>query len=148
MSDDELKGTPGHIGEDSTQERDEVRIAEDMSKDRRRQIFQEIKKIQPQAGKHFKDLEIPEILYDLAGNVARYEEANRRFRKVPVYGLMTDHMRYKGGAACETLTDAQSVLEGWKVASKALFRYALNLQLAPKRPEFKKMKVRNVITVS
>lgn len=130
-------------GETGVEKRDPLRIFEDMRKDPRRKIIQEIKKIQPQAGKHFKDLKIPDVLLQEAGNVARKEEAGRRFKKVPVYELLVEHIRHKGGADCETLTKSQPVLEGWKTASIALFRYALNLQLAPKRPEFKKMKVRN-----
>ena len=41
-----------------------------------------------------------------------------------------------------TLTDASQKIEDWKEATKSLLRYALNLKLAPKRPEFQRMKVR------
>lgn len=137
----------GHGDRDETapNERDATKISEGIRNDPRRQIIQEIRKIQPQTGKHFKDIAIPEVLYQQARTVAWREKADRRFRKVPVYELMVSHIRHKGGADCETLTKSQTVLEGWKVASIALFRYALNLQLAPKRPEFKKMKVRIIV---
>ena len=40
-----------------------------------------------------------------------------------------------------TLADASQKIEDWKEATKSLLRYALNLKLAPKRPEFQRMKV-------
>lgn len=39
------------------------------------------------------------------------------------------------------LADASQKIEVWKEAIKSLLRYALNLKLAPKRPEFQRMKV-------
>lgn len=142
-----IMSVAGHGDRDETapNERDPIKISEDMKNDPRRQIIQAIKKIQPQTGKHFKDIAIPEVLFQQARTVAWHEEGDRRFKKVPVYELMVSHIRHKGGADCETLTKSRSVLEGWKAASIALFRYALNLQLAPKRPEFKKMKVRIIV---
>lgn len=41
-----------------------------------------------------------------------------------------------------SLADANQKIEDWKEAMKSLLRYALNLKLAPKRPEFQRMKVR------
>ena len=40
-----------------------------------------------------------------------------------------------------TLAEAGQKIEVWKEAIKSLLRYALNLKLAPKRPEFQRMKV-------
>ena len=40
-----------------------------------------------------------------------------------------------------TLADAGQKIEIWKEAIKSLLRYALNLKLAPKRPEFQRMMV-------
>ena len=40
-----------------------------------------------------------------------------------------------------TLADASGRIEEWKEATRSLLRYALNLTLAPKRPEFQRMKV-------
>ena len=114
-------------------------------KDKRKAIIQAIGKIQPEAGKNLKDLKIPETLYQLAGDVAKTEPIDERFKKVPVYELLVGHIRYKSsidvGAGAIALRNAGPTLKGWEVASNALFRYALNLKLAPKRPEFKKMKV-------
>ena len=112
-------------------------------KDKRWEIINEIKKIQPEAGKNLKDLKIPETLYHLAGDVAKTKPVDKRFKKVPVYELLVEHIRYKGSidGGVIALRNAGPTLEGWKAASNALFRYALNLVLAPKRPEFKKMKV-------
>ena len=110
-------------------------------KDKRWEIINEIKKIQPEAGKNLKDLKIPETLYHLAGDVAKTEPVDERFKKVPVYELLVGHIRYNSSVGAIALRNAEPTLKGWKVASNALFRYALNLKLAPKRPEFKKMKV-------
>ena len=122
-------------------QRDAIARAGERAKERRKNIFREIKKIQPEAGKNLKDLRIPQSLYEQARSVAREEAPQFRFTKVPVYELLVEHIRYKCGEAAVALTTAGPVLEGWKVASVALFRYALNLILAPKRAEFKKMKV-------
>ena len=122
-------------------ERDAIAIAEGRALEKRKNVFREIKKIQPETGKNLKDLTIPQSLYELARNVAKEEAPQFRFTKVPVYGLLVDHIRHKYPEAGVALSAAGPVLEGWKVASIALFRYALNLILAPKRAEFKKMKV-------
>ena len=43
------------------------------------------------------------------------------------------------------LQEALGEVEGWQSACKALLRYALNLLLAPKRPEFRRMKVALIV---
>ena len=106
---------------------------------RRKEIIDGIKQIQPVAGKNFKDVEVPRRLYELARVVAKEEMVESRFTKVDVYKLLLRHLDYLQQKGSTTTCDA--ILDGWKKASKALFRYALNLVLAPKRPEFKKLKV-------
>ena len=108
--------------------------------DRRKEIIQGIRGIQPVAGKNLRDVEVPQRLYELAKEVAEEEPFNIRFKLVPVYRLLQEHVHVKGQGSV-ALPQAEATLTGWQQASKALFRYALNLVLAPKRPEFKKMKV-------
>ena len=107
-------------------------------RDRRREIIMKIKEIKPVSGKNLKDVEVPGELYQLAKVVAREEPAVKRFTKAKVYSLLFDHAQTTG---CVKLEQVEALLDGWELASKALFRYALNLVLAPKTPEFKKMKV-------
>lgn len=102
----------------------------------RRTIIKQIRQIQPQAGKNLKDLEVPQHLFDLAKKLVHDNDAGLRFNKVDVYGLLLGHLgRLKVSVA------VSSILDGWKLASVSLFRYAVNLLLAPNRVEFKKMKV-------
>ncbi len=44
-------------------------------------------------------------------------------------------------AGSTTLQEADQKITEWRDASKSLVRYALNLLLAPKRPEFQRLKV-------
>lgn len=62
------------------------------------------------------------VLYDLGGNESIYRL------------LIVD-------AGNTPLAQAQVKINDWKDATKSLLRYALNLKLAPKRPEFQRMKV-------
>ena len=136
-----MASEPSQASEEEQAQRDAIAITEKRAFEKRRNIFREIKKIQPETGKNLKDLTIPHSLYELARHVAKEEAVQFRFTKVQVYRLLVDHIRHKYGEAGVALSAAGPVLEGWKVASVALFRYALNLILAPKRAEFKKMKV-------
>ena len=124
--------------------RDVIAEALKDARKKRKSIIQQIKKIHPETGRNLKDLEVPETLYKLAKDVAQGQEPSLRFTKVQVYELlMADVQRRRDVGRCLTLTEAAPILEGWKLASISLFRYALNLILAPKRAEFKKMKVRS-----
>ena len=131
--------------EDEEKERDQRAITAQAVRLKRKEIIRQIKKIQPQAGKNLKDLEVPQILFLLARDVVDDPEASHRFNKVPVYELLLGDLqrraREPANAAGVTIDKAGPVLEGWKLASISLFRYALNLVLAPNRAEFKKMKV-------
>ena len=108
--------------------------------DIRQEIIQGIRGIQPVAGKNLRDVEVPQRLYKLAKEVAKKERFHIRFKLIPVYRLLPNHIHEKGQGSM-VLPQAEATLAGWQQASKALFRYALNLMLAPKRPDFKKVKV-------
>ena len=102
----------------------------------RRKITQGIRQIQPQAGKNLKDLEVPKELFEFAKHEVTGKHATLRFNRVDVYSLLLDDLRRRMNVG-----QVGSILEGWKLASVSLFRYAVNLVLAPNRAEFKKMKV-------
>ena len=144
-----VSGRPGPVGyrtrmassSSCGQERDHGSGAAEHPKhirDKRRDIILKIKEIKPVSGKNLKDVEVPGELYQLAKVVAREESAVKRFTKVEVYRLLLNHAQSNN---CAKLEQTEALLDGWELASKALFRYALNLVLAPKTPEFKKMKV-------
>ena len=133
--------------EEEAAKRDQIAIATHAVREKRREIIRQIKRIQPEAGKNLKDVEVPKSLFQLARDVVSDPEASLRFNKVDVYELLQGDLirRARGSAnapgATVTLDKAEPVLDGWKLASFSLFRYALNLILAPTRAEFKKMKV-------
>ena len=104
---------------------------------KRREIIRHIKAIKPHVGKNLKDVEIPGVLFELARGIVADPEPSLKFSKVPVYELLLGHLERRP----TSLREAPPVLDGWKLASTSLFRYALNLILAPNRAEFKKMKV-------
>ena len=97
--------------------------------------------IRPQAGKkNLKDTEIPQFLFQLAREIVLDPETGPKFKKIAVYDLLLGDL-HRRTTSDVTLDKAGPVLDGWKRAGISLFRYALNLVLAPNRPEFKKMKV-------
>ena len=126
-------------------ERDKRAVATQVVRDKRKDMIRQIRRIQPQAGKNLKDVEVPHSLFHLARDIVNDPEASLRFSKVAVYELLLGDLKRRArdpaSPAALTLDNAGPVLEGWKLASTSLFRYALNLVLAPSRAEFKKMKV-------
>ncbi|CAI7993559.1 hypothetical protein GBAR_LOCUS1277, partial [Geodia barretti] len=131
--------------EEEAQKRDVRAITTQAVREKRREIIRQIRKIQPQAGKNLKDVEVPQSLFQLARDIVRDPEASLRFNKVAVYELLLGDLnrrrRESANSGGVTLDKAVPVLDGWKLASISLFRYALNLVLAPNRAEFKKMKL-------
>ena len=139
-----LAGDP-EWNDEEAQKRDVRAITTQAVREKRREIIRQIRKIQPQAGKNLKDVEVPQSLFQLARDIVRDPEASLRFNKVAVYELLLGDLnrrrRESANSGGVTLDKAVPVLDGWKLASISLFRYALNLVLAPNRAEFKKMKV-------
>ena len=129
--------------------RDQIANATHAVREKRREIIRQIKRIQPEAGKNLKDVEVPQSLFQLAREIVNDPEASLRFNKVEVYELLQGDLirraRDPAYAPGVTLDKAGPVLDGWKLASFSLFRYALNLILAPTRAEFKKMKVSRIL---
>ena len=131
--------------EEAAERRDQIALATQVVREKRREIIRQIKRIQPEAGKNLKDVEVPQALFQLAREIVNDPEASLRFNKVEVYDLLQGDLirraRDPAYAPGVTLDKAAPVLDGWKLASFSLFRYALNLILAPTRAEFKKIKV-------
>ena len=124
------------------EKRDERAITAQAVLLKRKEIIRQIKKIQPRAGKNLRDLEVPHSLFQLAREVVNDPEASHRFNKVPVYDLLLGDLHRRAANTGGVMIDEPGpVLEGWKLASICLFRYAINLVLAPNRAEFKKIKV-------
>ena len=134
-----MEPEPAKVDSEEKKKRDEIAFARRSAEEKRRRIIQHVKKIQPEAGKNLKDLEVPTSLYELAKAVANDSEPSVRFKKVDVYSLLMADLQRRTSRGIK-VSEAE-VMKGWKVATMALFRYALNLILAPKRVEFKKMKV-------
>ena len=104
-------------------------------------------------GQSLRQVVVPEVAYTVARNFLKWapnvtvgpdnKQLACRFKVLhylprsgeSVYTLlMVD-------AGNTSLADASQKIEDWKEATKSLLRYALNLKLAPKRPEFQRMKV-------
>jgi hypothetical protein len=101
-------------------------------------------------GQSLRQVAVPEEAYTIARNFLKWapnvtfgpdnRQLGFRFKCLYPSGesiyslLMVD-------AGNTTLADAGQKIEDWKEAVKSLLRYALNLKLAPKRPEFQRMKV-------
>ena len=138
-----MEGDPAsRATSEELEKRDKRAQATQAVRQKRREIFRLIKKIEPQAGRNLKDVQVPHELFRLAREIVTDPEPSLKFNKVPVYQLLLEDLtRRARDSAPISLGQARPVLDGWKQASVSLFRYALNLILAPTRAEFKKMKV-------
>ena len=107
----------------------------------RDEIVDALKGVKINPGQQLRHVEVSQDIYDMAKNFARWapnfgaESRPYRFKMDFVYQLLQNNINSK------TLQEAPKDIEGWQSACKALLRYALNLLLAPKRPEFRRLKV-------
>ena len=117
----------------------------------RDELVRIIRSVSVEPGQTLRQVQVPEYAYKIARNFLRWapNEAigpngipapyryNVLLRISPTESiytlLMTD--------AVADHTAAKQKIEEWKEATKSLLRYALNLKLAPKRPEFQRIKV-------
>ena len=107
-------------------------------------ILEKLREIKVEPGKALRQVEVPKYVYDMATQFTQWAPyriattgAYYRFKMEFIYELLA------GNCKSTTLAEAREEIEGWQTACKALLRYALNLLLAPKRPEFRRMKVRS-----
>ena len=113
----------------------------------RRRIEEDIKAIRVQQSQALRNVTLPEDtnkwarkFVKQAPNVSPHRPATEpssplRYETFRVYRLLTD------SAGDESVLNAEKVFGDWQVAVKNLLRYALNLLLAPKRPELQTIKV-------
>lgn len=115
----------------------------------RTDIVNQVRKVYLQPSQTLRQFSLPDSVYDLARNFAT------RGTTVENYGKK--HCRYytvldciEGGdiyalleqaARLSTLEQVHGVIAQWQNAIKALLQYALNLLLAPNRPELRTVKV-------
>lgn len=104
-------------------------------------------------GQSLRQVMVPEVAYTIAKNFLKWapniifspDNTPQAYRfKVLQYLPQSGESIYTLlviDAGNTTLADASQKIEDWKEATKSLLRYALNLKLAPKRPEFQRMKV-------
>ena len=113
----------------------------DQKKTRRDKIVDAIRAVKINPGQQLRHVEVSQDIYDMANNFARWAPnfgpggQPYRFKMDYVYQLLQNNI------SSRTLQEAPEEVEGWQSACKALLRYALNLLLAPKRPEFRRLKV-------
>lgn len=104
-------------------------------------ILDEISKIRVEPGKALRQVEVPKSVYAMAAEFIQW--APYRTKTGALYRLRMDFIYALLSRNCESghLAGAREKIEGWQAACRALLRYALNLLLAPKRPEFRRLKV-------
>lgn len=107
----------------------------------RDEIVDAIRGVKVGPGQQLRQVEVSPDVYQKAMEFAKWapnfgaESQPYRFKMDFLYQLLQTNIKSK------TLQEALGEVEGWQSACKALLRYALNLLLAPKRPEFRRMKV-------
>ena len=98
-------------------------------------------KVQLGPGQQLRRVEVSPDVYQKAKEFVKWapnfgaESQPYRFKMDFLYQLLQTNINSK------TLQEAWGEVEGWQSACKALLRYALNLLLEPKRPEFRQLKV-------
>ena len=108
-------------------------------------IVDAIKRVKIGPGQQLRQVEVSPDVYHKAKEFAMWapnfgaENQPYRFKMEFLYQLL------QANITSTTLQEALGEVEGWQSACKALLRYALNLLLAPKRPEFRRMKVALIV---
>ena len=104
------------------------------------------------SGQSLRQVMVPERAYTIAKHFLKWapnvtigpDNTSLPYRFRVLYYLPSRESIYTllmVDAGNTSLTDASQKIDEWKEATKSLLRYALNLKLAPKRPEFQRMKV-------
>ena len=104
-------------------------------------IVDAIRGVKVSPGQQLRQVEVSQDVYRKAKEFAKWapnfgpENQPYRFKMNFLYQLL------QANITSRNLQEALGEVDGWQSACKALLRYALNLLLAPKRPEFRRMKV-------
>ena len=110
-------------------------------------IVDAIREVKVSPGQQLRQVEVSPDVYQKAKEFAMW---------APNFGAKSQPYRFKmdflyqllqANITSRTLQEALEEVEGWQSACKALLRYALNLILAPKRPEFRRMKVALIVCI-
>lgn len=118
------------------------------SKVSRDHIVSAILSIRLEQGLTLKQVQVSQEVYNMANKFVilapnflngsepyRFKVLYRMESNVSIYDLLM------ADAADTAIENAETKVSEWQEASKGLLRYALNLLLAPKRPEFQTLKV-------
>ena len=108
----------------------------------RKEIFDMIKQVHCKQNQNLRDVKLSEDVYRRSKNFTRTDTGHRHYYPAldrmeggGVFGLLQE------AAGNASLGDACDLVGRWKEAINSLLRYALNLLLAPNRPELKTVKV-------
>lgn len=113
----------------------------EMSLEERSALREAIAAVREEPGRFLSEVEVPSQVFHQGERFARSAPLREqgqpcRFKMDFLYELL---LRSASSAPLSDTSRAE--LEGWQAASKALLRYALNLLLAPQRPEFRRIRV-------
>lgn len=107
----------------------------------REEIVEIIKSIRVGRSQALRDVQVPELAYERAREFLKLVQ---RHPSIPWYRVLqglSDGGIYGMLARNVQESPAHVTLTRWQEVMKLLLRYALNLLLAPKRPEFQSIKV-------
>lgn len=112
-----------------------------MTLEERAALREAITAVKEEPGRFLSEVEVPSQVFDQGKRFARSAPLREqgqpcRFKMSFLYELL---LNSASSGPLSSVTYAE--LEGWQGASKALLRYALNLLLAPQRPEFRRIRV-------
>lgn len=119
----------------------------------REDIVRVLRDVSVGPGQTLRQVQVPENAYRIARSFLKWapnESVGPGNREVPLrYKVLHSippsdsiYTLLMADAGLTPISAAKGKIEEWKEATKSLLRYALNLKLAPKRPEFLRMKVR------
>jgi len=107
----------------------------------RGEIFDLVRETRFQPNQNLRDVKLPEEVYRKAESLTRSDVDRRLY--FPVLGQLEGGSIYEllKEAADKSNLDAYDLVGNWIEAFGNLLRYALNLLVAPNRPELKRIKV-------
>ena len=104
-------------------------------------ISDAIKRVGDQPGAA-SNVKIPKEAYTEASNFLKHAGRDDRFSvgSDKVYDMLRKSIRKE--------TEREELLGGWRKACESLIRYALNLFLAPRKQEYRKLRVHNYTCIN
>ena len=116
------------------------------------EIVRLIQSLNVESGQSLRQVQVPESAYHIARKFLKWAPnvtVQPNSTPVPCRFKALYYMSSRDSiytllmvdAGSTSLTDAKQKIDEWKDATKCLLRYALNLKLAPERPELLRVKV-------